>query len=104
MLWRSPTISYRWETRIRACKPMVAGPTEGTTDRTAVKSPRDEDLLDRLELSAFCYFLETVNSANGLVADRTRQGSPSSIAVVGFALTCYPVAVERGWMARADAA
>jgi hypothetical protein len=69
----------------------------------AVKSSRDEDLLDRLEFSAFCYFLETVNPANGLVADRTRQGSPSSIAVVGFALTCYVVAVERGWMARADA-
>ncbi len=29
--------------------------------------------------------------------------SPASIGVVGFALWVYPVAVERGWMARADA-
>jgi hypothetical protein len=63
----------------------------------------DELLLDRLQRAAFGYFLETYNSANGLIADRTRVGSPASIAVVGFALACYPVAVERGWMARADA-
>jgi len=30
--------------------------------------------------------------------DSTQPGSPSSIAAVGFALSCYPVAVERGWM------
>jgi hypothetical protein len=64
----------------------------------------DEVLLDRLQRAAFGYFLETYNPANGLIADRTRDGSPASIAVVGFALACYPVAVERGWMARTDAA
>lgn len=68
------------------------------------RSQRDEELLDKLQLSAFRYFLETVNPANGLVADTTRQDSPCSIAVVGFALSCYPVAVERGWIARSDAA
>src|SRR5580704_176500 len=84
---------------------MAAGLTEGNPDRTvALDSLRDEDLLNRLEFSAFRYFLETVNSGNGLVADTTRQGSPCSIAVVGFALSCYAVAVERGWMARSDAA
>jgi hypothetical protein len=41
---------------------------------------------------------------NGLVADTSRLGSPCSIAVVGFALSCYPVAVARGWMSRSDAA
>ena len=30
-------------------------------------------------------------------------GSPCSIAVVGFALSSYPVAVERGWMTRDEA-
>ena len=38
------------------------------------------------------------------MADTSRAGAPASIAVVGFALSCYPVGVERGWMARADAA
>jgi hypothetical protein len=83
---------------------MAATSPEAATDRTPVKSSKDEELLDRLERAAFRHFVETVNPANGLVADTTRPDSPSSIAVVGFAVSCYPVAVERGWMARADAA
>ena len=63
----------------------------------------DDDLLDRLQRAAFGYFLNAYNPANGLVADRSLAGSPCSIAVVGFALSAYPVAVERGWMTR-DAA
>ena len=63
----------------------------------------DDDLLDRYQHAAFGYFLENVNSANGLVADTSRDQSPVSIAVVGFALSCYPVGVDRGWMTRAAA-
>jgi hypothetical protein len=63
----------------------------------------DEELLDRFQRAAFRYFLEQFNPENGLVTDRSRAGAPASIAVVGFALSCYPVGVERGWMARADA-
>src|SRR3546814_20201173 len=37
---------------------------------------------------------------SGLYADNSRDWSPISIAVVGFALSAYPVAVERGWIAR----
>src|ERR1700687_4523112 len=65
--------------------------------------PKDEAFLDGLQRAAFGYFLEAVNPANGLIADTSRENSPSSIAVVGFALSAYPVAVERGWMVRADA-
>jgi hypothetical protein len=63
----------------------------------------DEALLDGLQRAAFGYFLETINPLNGLVADTSREGSPCSIAVVGLALSCYPVAVERGWISREDA-
>lgn len=65
--------------------------------------PTDDALLDSLQRAAFDYFLRTVNPLNGLVADTSRDNSPVSIAVVGFALSSYPVAVERGWMARTDA-
>jgi hypothetical protein len=64
----------------------------------------DEELLHRFQQGAFGYFLEQFNPNNGLVADTSRAGSPASIAVVGFALSCYPVGVERGWLGRADAA
>ena len=68
-----------------------------------VSTLTDEALLDELEHAAFRYFLQTVNPSNGLVADTSRMNAPASIAVVGFALSSYPVAVERGWMTRADA-
>ena len=63
----------------------------------------DDGMLERLQRAAFGYFLQAMNPANGLVADTSRDNSPSSIAVIGFALSAYPVAVEHGWMARADA-
>jgi hypothetical protein len=62
-----------------------------------------EQELDQLQRAAFNYFLQTVNPANGLIADTSRENSPCSIGVVGFALSTYPVAVERGWMTRAEA-
>ncbi len=64
----------------------------------------DHDLLERLQRSAFAYVETYADPDTGLVADTSRPGSPASIAVVGFALSCYPIAVERGWMRRAEAA
>lgn len=66
-------------------------------------TPEDEALLDRLQRHAFDYFLQHSNPLNGLVSDTSRPHSPSSIATVGFALSAYPVGVERGWITRADA-
>jgi hypothetical protein len=62
----------------------------------------DEELAD-LERDTFKYFVVEVNPENGLVPDNTRQGAPCSIAVVGFALTAYPIAVERGYVTRTEA-
>ena len=68
-----------------------------------VPEPTDDALLGGLQRAAFGYFLEAVNPVNGLVADNSRVNAPASIAVVGFSLACYPVAVERGWLARGNA-
>lgn len=62
----------------------------------------DEEL-SRLESDTFKYFADEINLENGLVPDSTRQGSPASIAVVGFALTAYPIAVERKYLTRSEA-
>jgi len=62
----------------------------------------DEELA-RVERDTFKYFAGEINLENGLVPDSTKQGSPSSIAVVGFALTAYPIAVERKYLSRAEA-
>src|SRR5260221_10698135 len=65
---------------------------------------RDDQLLDRLQHGAFGYFVDQTNPVNGLVADTSRAGSAASIAVVGFALSTYATAVERGWLEREEAA
>jgi len=62
-----------------------------------------DNILDRLQSAAFGYFVRETNLANGLVADSTRAVAPASIAVVGFALSVYPIAVDRGWMQREQA-
>jgi hypothetical protein len=63
----------------------------------------DEALLERIQHGAFNYFIACGNAANGLIADSSDEGSPCSIAAVGFGLSCYPIAVSRGWMPRAEA-
>src|SRR5689334_7204169 len=65
--------------------------------------PTDDDLLEELQCEAFQYFVHETNPSNGLVADKTREGSPASIAATGLALTVYPVAVEQGLMSRTEA-
>src|SRR5688572_11271798 len=64
---------------------------------TKLHALSDEALLERFQRAAFDYFLQDANPDNGLVADTTRENAPVSIAVVGFALSSYLVAVERGW-------
>ena len=61
-----------------------------------------------LEHRTFRFFWERANPANGMMPDR--WGGPvatapvfSSIAAIGFALTAYPLGVERGWVSRAAA-
>jgi hypothetical protein len=70
---------------------------------SAARHESDDALLERVQRRAFEYFRRNANPVNGLIADTTRRGAPSSIAVVGFALSAYPVGVERGWMKRTDA-
>src|SRR5436190_1552908 len=52
---------------------------------------------------AFDYFVHEANLVNGLVADKTQEGAPASIAAIGLALAAYPVGVERAFMTRAEA-
>ena len=62
-----------------------------------------DELLSDLQSDAFNYFIHEVNSENGLVADCTKEGWPSSIAAIGMALSAYPVGVERKLITREEA-
>src|SRR5712691_9969986 len=62
-----------------------------------------DDIIE-LQRLAFRYFVDHTNGRNGLVADNTRADSPCSIAATGLGLSCHPVAVNNGWLKRAEAA
>ena len=72
---------------------------------TPPPEPDDDALLDGLERAAFGYFLDAVESDcnGGMVADNSRPARRSASPSSGSRCPCYPVAVERGWMARAEA-
>ncbi len=62
-----------------------------------------DPFLADLQKRTFRFFWETTNPLNGLARDRFPSPSPASIAAVGFALTAYPIGIERGYVGRADA-
>jgi len=60
-------------------------------------------LLDTLQHSAFNFFWNEVNPANGLIRDRNQAGSTfSSIASVGFGLSAIGIGIDHGWITRAQ--
>lgn len=61
-------------------------------------------LFDDIERRTFDFFWETTNAENGLAPDRHPSRPFSSIAAIGFALTAYPIGVERDWITREQAA
>jgi len=63
-----------------------------------------DPFLDTLQVRTIKFFLETTDPNTGLTPDRWPSKSPSSIAAVGFALTAYPIAVERQVITRREAA
>ena len=67
------------------------------------REPTIDAELEKLQRQTFSYFVHETNPANGLVIDKTAPDWPASIAAVGLALAAYPVAVERGFIARAEA-
>lgn len=69
-----------------------------------VRAQTTDALLDTLQHSAFRYFWEQANPANGLVKDRNTPGSVASIASMGFGLSAYCIGVEHGWITRSQAA
>ncbi|QQQ03518.1 glucoamylase family protein [Lysobacter enzymogenes] len=56
-----------------------------------------------IEKRTFQFFWDTSNERNGLTPDRYPSRPFASIASVGFALTAYPIGIERGWVSRTQA-
>src|SRR4026209_2818606 len=91
---------------------LVASACTTATSVTGVSGPtppsaltvRQTAFLDTLEGRTFDWFWERTDNNNGLTPDRWPTKSFSSVAAIGFALTAYPVGVERGYVTRSAAA
>lgn len=69
--------------------------TRGSVDNSA--------FLDQVQENTFRWFRDVTPPQTGLTPDRWPSGKSSSIAAVGFALSAWPVGVERGWITRIQA-
>ena len=100
----------RWGVRRRAL--LAAGALIGTlcgcsssqTGLAQEPSPAVAAFGDTVEARTFDFFWSLSNPANGLTPDRSPTPSFSSVAAVGFALTAYPIGIDRGYVTRAAAA
>ena len=63
----------------------------------------DMELLETLQSQTFAYFLKYLNTENGLIADKSKPDSHSSIAAVGLGISSYVVGVERNLISREEA-
>ena len=95
-----------WQVRERnaASNLMAAAAADPKTSR----GMSDDAFLDLVERRSFDYFWWESHPSNGLTRDRGRNFESSeecyiaSVAAVGFALTAYPIGVERGWITREE--
>ncbi|UCE03707.1 MAG: hypothetical protein JSW67_05845, partial [Candidatus Latescibacterota bacterium] len=77
-------------------------------DRAAERDPPASSdhaaaFLDTLQERTFRYFWEWSHPVTGLTPDRVPTRTFASVAATGFALTSYPIGIERGYVARTDA-
>jgi hypothetical protein len=87
-----------------ACAPRATTPGARVEAPPAEITPRQAAFLDTLQRRTFDWFWERTDAGTGLTPDRWPTKSFSSVAAIGFALTAYPVGVERGYVTRAQAA
>lgn len=73
------------------------GPAEQRLD------PATRAFLDDVQRRTFEFFRDHTDPHTGLSPDRWPTPSFSSVAASGFALTAWPIGVERGWMTHRDA-
>jgi len=101
---RRPLVALVFVTSACTSATSITGVTAGGPLPPSQLSTRQAAFLDTLQRRTFNWFWERTDPNNGLTPDRWPTKSFSSVAAVGFALTAYPVGVERGYVGRADAA
>jgi len=80
----------------------VASPASAIIASVAAPFTNTDQLLDYIQETDFDFFWYWANPTNGLIPDRSETSSPCSIASVGFGLTAIGIAIDHGWITRAQ--
>ena len=94
----SAGLAFRSTVKIPAKETVWANELHDSVDQAT-----SSEMLDNLRRAIVDYYRNESNPRNGLIADRTQPGSPSSIAAVGMGLSVYVIATERGILPRTEA-
>lgn len=91
--------------QLPACHP--GAPAARPTAHAAAPSrysptAHESAFLDTLEERTFRFFWDLADLRTGLAPDRAPTRSFASVGATGFALTAYPIGVERGYIAREE--
>src|SRR5689334_3909149 len=82
---------------------LLAVPHAGCAATLPKNTPRPQGqsaFLDELEHRTFQWFWDLSDPHTGLTPDRAPTKSFVSVSATGFALTAYPIGVERHWVTR----
>ncbi len=90
---------------VSGCTATQVGPAAApSSPQAATITPRQIAFLDTLQQRTFAWFWERSDHQTGLSPDRWPTKSFSSVAAIGYALTAYPIGVERKYVTREQAA
>lgn len=78
------------------CRPGLNPGTRDSGNRAAAESA----FLDTLQERTFRFFWDLSSPETGMTPDRFPTKSFASVSATGFALTAYPIGVERGYVSR----
>lgn len=77
-------------------------PSARPTSSPPALAVHESAFLDTLEERTFRYFWDLADPRTGLAPDRAPTRSFASIGATGFALTAYPIGIERGYISRKE--
>lgn len=99
-----PSVSNHQQYRYRVRAINAAGESADSESVTVTPLPfaNEAAFLELVQRTAFHFFWNEANPANGLVRDRNQPHSTASIAATGFGLTAIGIGIERGWITRAQ--
>jgi len=74
----------------------------GAIEEPIVDVLSSNELLDLVQKQTFKYFWDFADPMSGMARERTQTPNMVTIGGSGFGISCFPVAITRGWISKAE--